>query len=200
MMSLLHHQDKTLSPSPELFEGRAESPPKERSLSLSSISSPFSFSEEKRPRSFMIHGELVALTGDLRTGAILGQLFYWSQKVTDLDLYLKEEKNVLPSSKEHVYQHGWFCKTLIALMNETMLRVSLPTMRNYLRFLIDRKWLQIRPCPQNKRGNYYRVNLKKLSEDLQKRGLSGFAIYERGSPSTQSFCALDNDSLTGRTP
>ena len=199
MMSLLHHQDKTLIPSPELFEDRAESQLKERGLSPSSISLPSSFSEEGGPRSFMIHGELVALTGDLRTGAILGQLFYWSQKVTDLDLYLKEEKNVLPSSKDHIYQHGWFCKTLAALMDETMLRVSLPTMRSYLRFLIDRKWLQTRPCHQKNWGNYYRVNLKKLSEDLQKRGLSGCTLDDRSLHSTQSLSNPNNNSLTGES-
>ncbi|EKE10504.1 MAG: hypothetical protein ACD_16C00019G0002 [uncultured bacterium] len=134
-------------------------------------------SDKKKQHPLMIQGELIALTGDPRTAAILGQLLYWNQQVNDFDLYIEEERN--SSSKNHVFQHGWFCKSTLALMEETMLRVTIATFRRYLSFLTDREWVQTRRNSQNRwtGGRQYRVNLRKLSSDLQKKGysLSGFA-------------------------
>lgn len=145
----------------------------------------------RRTPPLMIQGELVALTGDPRTAAILGQLLYWSQQVKDLDFYLEEERNA--SSKDHVFQHGWFCKPAKALKEETMLRMTVGTFHRYLNFLIDRKWVQTRRNLENKwtSGKEYRVNLRKLRGDLYKKGCApkGLISFEH-----------EERSPSGRTP
>jgi hypothetical protein len=144
----------------------------------------------------MIHGELIALTGDPRTAAILGQLLYWSQRVNDFDLYLEEERT--PLSNDQVFQHGWFDRTVVALMEETMFNVTMATFRRYLRFLIDRKWVQTRPHPQNKwtGGRQYRVNLRRLIIDLQKKGYSlpDYSVHGMSLSSEQILCEQEDDS------
>ena len=177
-----------------LSKDRDESQPREREVSP--ISSSILEENLRNPRLLMIHGELIALTGDPRTAAILGQLLYWSQQVNDFDLFLEEESHSY--SKDHVFQHGWFCKPVIALMEETMFNVTMATFRRYLRFLIDRKWVQTRPHPQNKwtGGRQYRVNLRTLNFDLQKKGYSlpDYSVHGMRLSSKQIFCEQENDS------
>lgn len=125
------------------------------------------------------HGELIALTGDPRTATILSQLLYLSWQVKNFDLYIEEEKSSL--LKAQVRKHGWFSKTVAALQEETRLRVTIGTFRRYLAYLIDRGWVQTRPNAQDRwtGGKQYRVNLKKLQADLDKKGynLPVFAEY-----------------------
>lgn len=171
MMSFPHHMDKALSAHQCLPKEQKESQPgREQILSSSSSHNPEGRFQNSGPHT--IQGELVALTGDPRTAAILGQLLYWSQQVNDFALYLEEERNSY--SKDHVFEHGWFHRPVIALMEETMLRVTIVTFRRYLRFLVDHGWVQTRLNPQNKwtGGRQYRVSLRKLNHDLQKKGYS----------------------------
>lgn len=172
MISFPHHMDKTLSAHQCLPEEQDESQPGEGEFTLSPSSSHNPEGRLQKPRPCVIQGELVALTGDPRTAVILGWLLYWSQQVEDFTLFLEEERNSY--SKDYVFEHGWFCKPALTLMEETMLRVTIVTFRRYLRFLIDRGWVQTRFNPQNKwtGGRQYRVNLRKLNHDLQKKGYS----------------------------
>ncbi len=172
MMSFPHHMDEALSAHQCLPEEQKESQPEEGEKTLSPSSSHNPEERFQKPGPCIIQGELVALTGDPRTAAILGQLLYWSQQVNDFDLFLEEEGNAY--SKDHAFEHGWFHRPVLALMEETMLRVTIVTFRRYLRFLVDRGWVQTRLNPQNKwtGGRQYRVNLKKLNHDLQKKGYS----------------------------
>lgn len=134
-------------------------------------------SEKKNPRLILIREELITLTGDPRTAAILGQFLYWCQRVPDFDLYMEEEKK--SSSNCKVFQHGWFNKTTQEFMEETMLCGSIMTFHRYLNFLVDRGWIQSRIDPHNKwdRSTQYRVNLRKLCGDLREHGYTppGFA-------------------------
>ncbi len=134
-------------------------------------------SEKKRPRLILIREELITLTGDPHTAAILGQFLSWCQRVPDFDLYIEEEKKL--SSKSQYLKHGWFRKTIQNFMEETMLCVSIMTFHRYLNFLVDRGWVQIRTNPQNSldRTTQYRVNLRKVCSDLQEQGYTppGFA-------------------------
>jgi len=149
-------------------------------------------------RVLMIHEELIALTGDPRTAAILGQLLYWSQKVNDFDLYVKEERT--RSSKSEFFRHGWFERSIVALMEETMLNVTMVTFRRYLRFLVDRKWVHTRRNPQNRwtGARQYRVNLQKLTLDLQNKGygLPDCSLHEKYLGSKKSH--QKEMSLQGR--
>ncbi len=143
----------------------------------------------------MIRGELIALTGDPRTACVLNQLVHWSQHVEDFDLFIEEEKSF--SSKRHVFQHGWFYKPLSELREESMLRVTITTFQRYVRFLIDRKWVQTRPDSQNKctGKRQYRLNLRKLSLDLEKKGYS-FSGFETDGILSES--EQESTSLKGR--
>ena len=127
-------------------------------------------SYEKKYRFIMIREELVTLTGDPSIAALLGQFMYWSQQVTDFSLYLEEEKK--SSSKNQPLNHGWFHKSIHELIEETMLNVSVMTLHRYLRFLVERKWIQTRTNPECKWDGrtQYRVNLSKLFREFHEHG------------------------------
>jgi hypothetical protein len=133
------------------------------------------------PKIVLIREEFVELTGDPLVAVVLNQLIYWSQRVTDFDLYVTEEKR-LPSKKQAALQYGWFRKANRELMEETMLRVTVITFRRYISCLVKEGWIQTRINPRYKwnRNPQYRVNLRKLCADLQKKGYSfpGFESYE----------------------
>jgi len=127
----------------------------------------------------VIREELVALTKDPLIAVVLNQLVYWTQRVKDFDLFLEEERRVNPECNISS-RHGWVYKTAHELIEETMLHISHPTMRKYLKFLIEKGWLEERRNPVDKWNKtiQYRVNLRKLQEDLFARGyaLQGFSL------------------------
>ncbi len=159
-------------------------------------------SKKKKLQLILVREELLTLTGNPRTAAILGQFLYWSQRVPDFDRFLAEEKNF--SSKCPVFEHGWFYKTVQEFMEETMLSITAVTFRHYLGFLIDRGWVQTRVYSETRgsRTTQYRVNLRRLSRDLQEHGYSlpGFAAYglcphSEQAPSEQNICEQQDDFL-----
>ncbi|OJW54578.1 MAG: hypothetical protein BGO67_10555 [Alphaproteobacteria bacterium 41-28] len=119
----------------------------------------------------IVREELVELTGDPLVAIVLNQLLYWTERVKDFDLLLEEERkfnlecNVSP-------RHGWIYKTADELTEETMLRVSHPTMRKYLKLLVEKSWVDERAHPLDKwnKTTQYRVNIRKLQEDLKTIG------------------------------
>lgn len=153
----------------------------ERDENLSPV--PLQENPEEQPRKhriLMIQGELVDLTGDLLTASVLGQMLYWCQRVKDFDPYIAEERADPPKCFSAL-RHGWFYKSSQELMEETMLRVTLATFRRYMSFLRTRGWIQTRRNPENKLDPkiQYRVSLRKLCVDLQRKGhtLSSFETY-----------------------
>lgn len=126
----------------------------------------------------VIRREFVDLTGEHFSAVILNQLLYWTQRVKDFDLLLEEERSFHPECNVSP-RHGWIYKTAPELVEETMLTISAPTMRKYLKLLIDRGWMDERPNPCDKwnKTTQYRVNLKKLQEDLQAIGYTLFEVY-----------------------
>nr|MBA3814873.1 hypothetical protein [Alphaproteobacteria bacterium] len=121
----------------------------------------------------IIRGELVDLMGDHRPAVVLNQLLYWTQRVKDFDLLLNEEKNYHPDCNV-MPRHGWIYKTAQELNDETMLQVDRTTMRRYLNFLVEQGWLDERINQEHKwdKTTQYRVNLRKLQEDLLAIGSS----------------------------
>ena len=127
----------------------------------------------------VIREEFVSLTKDPLIAVVLNQLVYWAQRVKDFDLFLEEERELNPDCNVSP-RHGWIYKTAQELTDETMLHISHPTMRKYLKFLIEQEWLEERINPINKwnKTTQYRVNLRKLQEDLFTLGyaLPGFPL------------------------
>ncbi len=126
----------------------------------------------------VIRKEFVALTGDPFSAVILNQLMYWTQRVRDFDLLLKEERTFRPDCNVPP-RHGWIYKTAHDLIEETMLGISHPTMRKCLKVLIDRGWIDERAHPIDKwnKTTQYRVNLRKLQEDLMAIGRNLPLVY-----------------------
>jgi len=153
----------------------------------------------------VIREEFVALTGSPLIAAILNQLLYWSQRVSDFDLFWNEETFSSPQGIPK-FQYGWFYKKAQDLIEETMINVTPATLRRYLAFLIERGWIQTRTNPQYTwdRRTQYRVKLRKLCADLQKKGhrLQGFETYETLFHSQKDICEkeeLSTACLTSKT-
>ncbi len=129
----------------------------------------------------VIRREFVDLTGDHFSAVVLNQLLYWTQRVKDFDLLLEEERSFNPDCNV-LPRHGWIYKTAPELVEETMLKISPPTMRKYLKLLIDQGWIDERPNPFDRwnKTTQYRVNLRKLQEDLQVIGHTLPEVYGGG--------------------
>ncbi len=125
----------------------------------------------------VIREELVALTGDHISALILGQLLYWTERMGDVDAYLEEEQrraheDGVQVKLDEFKTHGWIYKTAEQLGEELMLSVSPRTIRRHLDYLVRKGWLFRRSNPRYRwdKTYQYRVNLKKVKEDLQALG------------------------------
>ena len=126
--------------------------------------------------------EFVVLTGDFFSAIILDQLLCWTLRAKDFELFAAEEKRTSLQAYSF-YSHGWFSKSTQEFLEETMLCVTVSTLRRYLNGFVKQGWIQTRANPQSKlnRTTQYRVNLNKVRCDLQKHGYSfpGLEIYGR---------------------
>ncbi|MBP9776868.1 MAG: hypothetical protein KBD36_03385 [Alphaproteobacteria bacterium] len=115
----------------------------------------------------LIRNELATLTGKHAHAVILNQLLYWTQRTKDFHLMLEEEKKK-SGAKSDSPQYGWIYKTASDLVAETMLSIDRTTIRRYVQCLIAKGWIQTRVNPQSRwdRTTQYRVNVKKIQEDL----------------------------------
>jgi DNA-binding MarR family transcriptional regulator len=136
----------------------------------------------RRLKRVVIREELVALTGNFVQAILLGQFLYWTSRVKDFDSFLEEESRITGKKTDHLKRHGWIYKSAHELKEETMLPVSLQTIRNHLRELVQKGWLEERKNPNNKwdKTLQYRVNLKKIQQDLLLMGypLEGWEILK----------------------
>jgi hypothetical protein len=125
------------------------------------------------PKMVPLREEFISLTNDPLIAIVLNQLLYWTQRVKDFDLLLEEERFFNPECNVSP-RHGWIYKTSKELIIETMIRVDRTTMRRYLKTLIDKGWLEERSNPNNRwdKTSQYRLNLRKLQEDLWKIGFN----------------------------
>ncbi len=125
----------------------------------------------------VIRREFVALTGDHFSAVVLNQLLYWTLRVKDFNLYLKEER---AQSEPGSFQYGWIYKTATDLSEETMLGASKTTIRKYLKLLIDQGWIEekINSLDKWNKTTKYRVNIRKLQLDLMalRRQLPGIYL------------------------
>lgn len=131
----------------------------------------------------VIKEELVELTGDFRPAIILNQFIYWIEKMRDTDKYIQAERE--RASKENMEvsideSNGWIYKSSKELNEELMVNMSDPTIRKYIKQLVEMGLLQERKNPKYKwdKKTQYRVNLYKIQVELAKLGytLEGYAL------------------------
>lgn len=138
------------------------------------------YSHAQELRVAVIREEFVALTQDPLIAVVLNQLVYWTHRVKDFDLFLQEEKNLHPNCTLQL-RHGWIYKTAEDLIEETMLQVSKSTMLRYLNILLTGGWIDKRTNTTDKwdKTTQYRVNSRKLQEDLLKLGYISSLVTSR---------------------
>ena len=131
----------------------------------------------------VIKEELVELTGDFRPALILNQFIYWIEKMYDTDKYILEEKERALKHDMEVSideSKGWVYKTAEELNEELMIGMSVPTIRKYIKQLVEKGYLIQRRNPKYKwdKTMQYRVDLYKVQLDLGKLGyvLDGFKL------------------------
>lgn len=125
----------------------------------------------------VIKQELLELTGDYKKAIILNQLIYWSERVSDFDKFIKEEKercNLNNIENNQQLQNGWLYKSCEELSDETMLGLSKSNMGVHIKYLIEKGWISERQNPVFKwdRTKQYRVNIVNIQKDLFYMGYS----------------------------
>lgn len=131
----------------------------------------------------VIKQELVELTGDYRAALILNQFIYWTERMRDTDKYIREEKE--GAIKEDISvdiseSNGWIYKSAEELNDELMVGMSKPTIRKYIKQLIEQGYIHERQNPKYKwdKKTQYRLNLYNIQLDLAKLGyaLEGYSL------------------------
>ena len=145
----------------------------------------------------IIRREFVELTGNLFSAVILNQLLYWTLRVKDFDYLLEEEKRFQPNCNVSP-RHGWIYKTAPELNEETMLGLSPPSIRKYLKLLIDEGWIDEREHPTEKwnKTTQYRVNVRRLEEDLDHQGHSLPEVYLKAFRGTFQRKSLTQQNIS----
>ena len=131
----------------------------------------------------VIKEELVELTGDYRPAIILNQMLYWTERMFDTDNYIREEKTRALNNDTEINimeSKGWIYKTAEDLNEELMVGMSTPTIRKYIKQLVEKGYLVQRKNPKYKwdKTIQYRVDLYKIQLDLGKLGyaLEGYRL------------------------
>lgn len=137
----------------------------------------------KKLKRAVIKEELVELTGDFRPALILNQFIYWIERMYDTDKYILEEKERALKHEIEISideSKGWVYKTAEDLNEELMIGMSVPTIRKYIKQLVEQGYLVQRRNPKYKwdKTTQYRVDLYKIQLDLGKMGyvLEGFKL------------------------
>lgn len=131
----------------------------------------------------VIKEELVALTGDYTDAIILNQFIYWSERTKDFDKFIDEEKKRYQNEGIDIIinpTNGWMYKKSEELADETMINLAPANMRNRIKKLIDKGWIEERRNPYIKwdKTLQYRVNLIQIAKDLFDLGyiLQGYKV------------------------
>ena len=123
--------------------------------------------EPQKLKRIVIKEEFVAITGNYIDAILLSQLLYWSERVRDFDLFIKQEQ----IENEIEPKYGWIYKSYVELSNETMIGLSPSNVKKHLEKLIE---LGIISTRQNKnkwdRRKEYTINLIAIQNELLKNG------------------------------
>lgn len=146
--------------------------------------------EMKKLKRVVIKEEIVALTGKVDQAIVLNQFIYWSERVKDVDNYLKEEAERIrkfsdgsvesESDIKENLSNGWIYKTAADMKEECMFEKSETTMERIIKALVEKEWLDRRNNPKHKwdKTYQYRVNILKIQRDLLELGysLEGYSL------------------------
>lgn len=143
-------------------------------------------------RTSVVREGLVVLTGSNRLAQILNQFLYWSERVSDIDRYLREEWERSKQSGisfQPALTHGWIYKAARELKDEIMLDESEQIIRKDIKQLVEWGYLHERDNPAHKwdRTRQYRVDLLKIQEDLDELGyaLDEYPLFRRNEQANQ---------------
>lgn len=143
--------------------------------------------EPQKLKRVVIKEELVVLTGNYVDAILLSQLIYWSERVKDFDLFLKQEAELEGREPDRCF-FGWIYKSYEALSEETMLGLSPSNIKKHIETLYKAGFIEIR---QNKnkwdRRKEYKINLKYIQNELILKGYS-LEGYTLGAP----FSKIEN--------
>lgn len=131
--------------------------------------------------------ELVALTGDFIKALILQQFLYWSERVTDFDDFILEEKERSPQLELEL-RRGWIYKSADQLHDELMFgdNLSPRTVKRRIDEIVSSGYLVSRNNPNHKwdRCLQYRPDIIKIQADLQEMGyaLESYPLFIPSPP------------------
>lgn len=163
--------------------------------------------EIRKLKRVVIKEELVALTGKVEHAIVLNQFIYWSERVRDVDKYLKEEMERIrkfsdgsteseADIKENL-SNGWIYKTATEMKDECMFEKSATTMERIMNSLVEKGWLDRRRNPKHKwdKTYQYRVNIVKIQHDLMEFGysLEGYSLGEIKDSNSDEDTKLQNE-------
>ncbi|QSX05426.1 hypothetical protein JYG23_12180 [Sedimentibacter sp. zth1] len=159
----------------------------------------------KQLKRVVLKEELVVLTGGYKKAIILNQFIYWSERVSDFDKFILEEKERCSKNdieNNQVLTNGWLYKSAEELSEETMLGLSKSNMGTHIKYLIEKGWISERNNPVFKwdRTKQYRVNITKIQQDLIELGyaLEGYPLMrdiESVTPSYKTEHAENTENL-----
>ena len=138
--------------------------------------------EIRKLKRAIIKEEYIAITGDYPKAVILNQFIYWSERIKDFDDFIHQENKraVEHGLEEQELTCGWIYKSAEELSDETMLGLSVASMRSHIKVLIDYGFISERNNPKYKwdRTKQYRVNLVEITKALIEKGyvLEGYKI------------------------
>lgn len=157
--------------------------------------------QPKKLKRVPLKEELVALSGDFIKALILQQFLYWSERVTDFDAFIVEEKERSPELEIEL-RHGWIYKSTDELHKELMLGDSLSTrtLKRRIDEIVSEGYLANRNNPNHKwdRCLQYRPDIQKIQTDLQKLGysLEGYPLFV--APIAFDTVSNASDTMTNR--
>jgi hypothetical protein len=126
----------------------------------------------------VIKEELVAITGDYVKAILLNQLLYWTDRMYDVDKYLREETARISKHGNEEVQidltHGWIYKKADELSEETLLCMAGKNLLKHLNQLIEMGYVSRRNNEKYKydRTYQYRVNMENVIRALNEKGYS----------------------------
>jgi len=141
-----------------------------------------------RLKRVVIKEEYVALFGCFKEAVVFNQLMYWTDKVRDYDKFITEEQNRCDLNCVECATtplcNGWIYKKAEELKEETLMGLSVTTIRRCLKRLIEKGYIHERNNP-NPRYAFdkvlqYRVDMFKVYNDLTNLGfhLEGYYLKD----------------------
>lgn len=129
----------------------------------------------QKAKRVVIKEEFIEITGDFKLAIVLNQMIYWSERVSDFDKFIKEEKQRQTVENQEFaidLQNGWIYKKANELAEECMITNSEATMRRYLDKLVEFGFLNTRRNPKYRwdKTLQYRVDLRKIQQVLMSKG------------------------------